>query len=487
MTGYYSSNNTAMPVSSIPWDKYTHIIHFASAPELNSSGNATGRLSMYYLNQGEINQIIAARPPGKKVLVSVKVNDSNFGAFAQSVGPAFIGSFTNDIINLVNLNGYDGVDIDWEHVVDPVAYSNLLSRLRSALPGKVITMTSGDWEGLDTIAGANSSLVDQVNVMCYDMDFPGGGDCNGADCSWYNSPVTQGGDVWRRACDLRVSRVVNAGVPKSKIGVGLPFYGRRRVGVTLPETVGNFPMNILNYRDMVSDSSRWQPGYMRYDAKHKAEYLSIPGYGEFIPFTGPQTLGDYASWAKSQGFGGFMTFTIEREFLGGAAGDGKYPLSTALHNLVFGGSVPAAPTVPQVAVAPLASGGIAQTFQFQATGSTSASTVLQLSVVIDASIGRPNSCWLEYWAPSRTLFLRSDNGSSWSAAQIGAKITLGNSACSISAASATVSTTNNLLSLGFPITFNSSYAGQKSVFAFVADSAGKNSGWVNSTSFSVHQ
>ncbi len=82
ITGYYESNTGILPVSSIPWSKYTHIIHFAAAPALDSYGNFTGRLGMNYLVQSEINQLIASRPPGKKVLVSVKVNDYNFGLSA---------------------------------------------------------------------------------------------------------------------------------------------------------------------------------------------------------------------------------------------------------------------------------------------------------------------------------------------------------------------------------------------------------------------
>jgi len=43
---------------------------------------------------------------------------------------------------------------------------------------------------------------------------------------------------------------------------------------------------------------------------------------------------DIAAWAKSNGFGGFMTFSQHDEYVSKQTGDARYPLSTAL--LQFG-------------------------------------------------------------------------------------------------------------------------------------------------------
>ena len=63
ITGYYAAQNGVQPVSSIPWSKYTHIIHFAAAP------NSDGTVAMHYLIQAEINELISSRPTGKKAIV----------------------------------------------------------------------------------------------------------------------------------------------------------------------------------------------------------------------------------------------------------------------------------------------------------------------------------------------------------------------------------------------------------------------------------
>jgi hypothetical protein len=40
-----SAQNRVLPISNIPWDKYTHIIHFAAAP------NSDGTIALHYLRR----------------------------------------------------------------------------------------------------------------------------------------------------------------------------------------------------------------------------------------------------------------------------------------------------------------------------------------------------------------------------------------------------------------------------------------------------
>src|SRR6266568_4587336 len=148
ITGYYSAGNTALPVSQIPWAKYTHVIHFAASTDGN------GNVIPYYLKQSEINLITQSNPPGTKVLVAIKDNDNNLNYFPQSTSPSLIGAFVNSIVNFVNNNKYDGVDIDWEKNVNATQFDNLLTQLRAAMPNKVITMAGNP--GTAAVAGASN-------------------------------------------------------------------------------------------------------------------------------------------------------------------------------------------------------------------------------------------------------------------------------------------------------------------------------------------
>src|SRR5205807_4357140 len=145
-----------------------------------------------------------------------------------------------------------------------------------------------------------ASSLDQVNVMCYDMDAPGNG------YSWHNDALTQAGNSAVATCDWRVRSFTNAGLANSKITIGIPFYARRWSGVTQPMINGNWSNTTVNFRDLMTDTSRWQSQYMVYDRTYKANYLSIPSMNEFDSYNGPEFINDAVAWQKAQGFGGFM-------------------------------------------------------------------------------------------------------------------------------------------------------------------------------------
>jgi GH18 family chitinase len=191
-------------------------------------------------------------------------------------------------------------------------------------------MAAGNWGGLDTVSGASYSQLDQINLMCYDMDWPAFG------YSFYNDALLQAGNTGVCTCDWRARAFTNIGVAANKIGVGIPFYGRRWPGVTQALVTGNFTTSTVYYRDLATDATRWQPQYQFYDSVYKADYLSIPGLTEFDSYTGTQFIGDAVAWGRAKGFGGFMTFATDHEYLSSQVGDSRYPLSTALCQAVFG-------------------------------------------------------------------------------------------------------------------------------------------------------
>lgn len=326
ITGVYSAGNSVLPISKIPWSKYTHVIHFAAAPGVDAAsgiGNAT--VELHYLTRAEIAQFVGSRPPGKKAIVCIKDNDQHLDAFAQNTAPGMIGAFVRNIAQFVNAGGYDGVDLDWEARVSTRQYSQLLSLLRAAMANKVIMADMGNWGGLESVASASQSVLDQINIGCYDMDAPGNGH------SWYNAPLLQAGNGSAMTCDWRVNAFTQAGVSPARISVGLPFYGRRWHGVTQALVKGKFTASTVFYNQLVTDKTRWLPENQFYDSRYKSNYLSIPSLQEFDSYTGPQAIRDAVFWSKTRGFGGVLAFTLEYEYLPRETGDARYPLSTALH------------------------------------------------------------------------------------------------------------------------------------------------------------
>jgi len=317
ITGVYSAQNGVLPISNIPWSKYTHIIHFAAAP------NSDGTVSMYSLTQSNIDALIASRPAGKKVIVEMADTGCCWSQATNS--PGTIAAYVKNIVTFVNSNGYDGVDLDWEHNINTTQYVDLVTRLRNAMPTKLITMAVN--ADMTAAAAASQSKLDQVNAMCYDMDsWPG-------TASWYNGALNGPSNYW--SCATLTAKLTAAGVAPTKIGIGIPFYGRRWSGCTQVLVSPCTKQGYFAYRDLVADTTRWRSQHRRYDIRYHSNYLSIPSLNEFDSYNGPEFMPDVVAWAKAKGFGGFLTFTIEYEYLSTQTGDAHYPLSTALNKAVF--------------------------------------------------------------------------------------------------------------------------------------------------------
>jgi len=318
MTGFYETGNGVEPVSSIPWWAYTHVVHFAATTD--GQGNVIG----HWADPTEPARFVASRPPGKAALLSIGDDGRNWAAFASSTAPAAIQSFVANIASYLRAYGYDGVDIDWEQDIDPRQYAQLFLSLRAAMPGLIVTTDMNGTGGSLSAAAAAWPYLDQINVMCYDMDAPGNG------FSWYNDALSQAGNSAVTACDARVNQFLMAGVPPAKIGIGVPFYGRRWTGVTRALVNGYFQAWDVPYNWLVTDPSRWQPQYRFYDNTYNAQYLSIAPLNEFDAYTGIEQIRVISAWIRTMGFGGAMTYSLHYEFLANLEGLAQYPLTAAL-------------------------------------------------------------------------------------------------------------------------------------------------------------
>lgn len=335
VNGFYVGNNGVETIPNIPWTKYTAVIHFAAYAGVNGSNVGNGTVNMS--NIPDTAALIAARPAGKKVLLCLKDNDSFHSAFGQSAASGTRATFVTNITSAVVSNGYDGVDLDWEASVNTTDYIALIAALRAAMPTKLITMDVGDFGGLPTVAAGAQANLDEVNIECYDMDGNGSNnsDCGGVNCSWFNDSVLSAGDPFKNTCQQRTGVITTAGVVAAKIGIGIPYYGRRWAAVQQPLVVGSFSTSTFFYRNLVTDATRWQPANQQYNNTYKGQYLSISSLNEFDSYTGTQQIADIVTWAKSQNFGGYFSFTLDYEYLSTQTGDAKYPLSTALYANVF--------------------------------------------------------------------------------------------------------------------------------------------------------
>jgi hypothetical protein len=144
---------------------------------------------------------------------------------------------------------------------------------------------------------------------------------------------------------------------------------------------------------------------------------------------------------------------------------------------------PPAVTFSTVAT-PNSGSGMSQVFTFKVTDPNGYAKVTEIDTFFATLIGGASTCRIQFDAPN-TIYLQNDAATGWSQATLGRNTTLQNSECTVFARSSSVSGSGNVLTLKLAVSFKSSYAGLKSIFAFSADSAGLTSGWLTLGSWMV--
>lgn len=130
------------------------------------------------------------------------------------------------IRSIVDEYGLDGIDVDWEfpgrgdgaltEKEDVANFVKLLSDLRKVLgEDKILTIAcAGSGYGVDY--QAMSQILDQFNIMAYDMGTPPS----------HHSALYKSERVSWLSADQSVTNFLNGRVDPAKIVLGMPFYGR---------------------------------------------------------------------------------------------------------------------------------------------------------------------------------------------------------------------------------------------------------------------
>ncbi len=225
LVGYIPSytNMTAL-ADRTDFTKLTHVnLAFINPTANGAIGNDVGPMCMggpsgANVSKGDIAYVVnKAHAAGVKVLVSMA--GGGLPACAGDWKTLLRDSRTglvNNIVSFVNSSNLDGVDIDIEGelltAIDNAGnYTPFIQALRNALPGKLITAATASYNG-GMIPTSSIQYFDFVNIMSYDAIGPSWG-VAGSEHSSYSmaqSDIT----LW-----------LNRGLPKSKLVLGVPFYG----------------------------------------------------------------------------------------------------------------------------------------------------------------------------------------------------------------------------------------------------------------------
>lgn len=209
VVGYLAYWNFDNAPAKIEWERLTHVNLAFANPDADANFSFEGA------NFAPV--VETAHQHGVEVFVSLAGGyltpewQTNWNNWMQ---PANLPSFVEKIVDFVQMNGFDGVDIDleWQHVND--LYSPFVLTLKSALAAEGLPMTAALPGGYryPQITPQALAAFDWVNLMIYNLTGP-----------WApNNPGQHSPLWWAEDC---LSYWTGQGLPGVRQTLGVPFYG----------------------------------------------------------------------------------------------------------------------------------------------------------------------------------------------------------------------------------------------------------------------
>ena len=225
--------------------------------------------------------------------------------------------FAETALALMQKHGFLGLDVDWEYPgssaggiasskSDKQNFTLLLRELRSGLDAltaqdgktrRLCIAVSGDPAMTSSIeCAAVAALVDQVNVMTYDLQT--------VSVASHHTALYSAGPSYPLCADSAVSAYAKAGIPKAKLMLGAAFYGHVwTTGESEPLFVSAKHTGTLTYKRIreMNLTELW-------DEKARAPFL-MNGQ-KFISFDSVRSIREKGAYVHQNGLMGLMTWEL---------------------------------------------------------------------------------------------------------------------------------------------------------------------------------
>lgn len=340
VSGYYVGYQRGLyPESSIDFSVLTHI--FVGAIEPGANATVETHFFIDNVNGPQMARNISTRAhqAGRKAILMLG-GDGYRDALLAATTPANMPTFVNNLISTMSSLGYDGIDIDWEPITtaDQPIVIDLMRRLRAAQPSIILTIPVAWAPPVNPWYLEVASLVDQMNIMSYGMAANWGGWD-----SWHQAALVGETSTHPTSIDKSVKMYRAVGVPASKLGIGLGFYGSCWRGVNtmgVPLAAGADVVagdNTMSYVNIMS--SYYSAANYRWDATAKAGYLSFsqntgPAQCSMVSYEDPASITEKGAYVKANGLGGAIIWTINQGYFPNAAVGARDPLTKAAYSSI---------------------------------------------------------------------------------------------------------------------------------------------------------
>ncbi len=324
IAGYYASwaAYSDYTPSDIPAGNLTHIL-YAFANISSDYKIAIGDPEVDTTNFAEL-RTLKKNYPNVRTLISVGGWEwsGNFSNMASTA--ARRETFATSAVAFAVKYGFDGIDLDWEYPVsggkssnsaraaDKTNFTALLKLLREKLNAQ--GKTDGKKYLLTIAGGATTSYTKNVQMksvaqyldfsvlMAYDMH------TNWDKYTDHNAPLYTSSDWSPQAkwsADQAVKAWTSAGFPKSKLVLGVPFYGHLYSNVKdgntgLYRTYSGY--KTVSYDQVASQYLTDKAYVRRYGTAGRTPWL-FDG-STFITYEDAQSLKEKAGYVTNQGLGG---------------------------------------------------------------------------------------------------------------------------------------------------------------------------------------
>lgn len=317
-------------LDAVPWDHLTHLCHafVRGTPEgeLVTSANLPSR---------ELTD--RAHRAGVQVLLSIGGARSDGYLNPIAADPDRLARFVSQVVKIVEDNGYDGVDLDWEHPDSESSAQGMIDMVRAlrgalgecqAGTGKRYLFTAavtGEWAYRHIPTEVFRDHFDFLNVMTYDLAG-----------SWsryagHHAPLglsSQAKEVGAKSIETSINHwLVDRGLPPSRLVLGLPAYGRGFRGIPhpyAPITKDPDKHTEYGYSELAKKIAQ---GWTVQRLDNGEPWLVSPDRSEFIGFDDPDSIRQKTIWALGKGLRGVFFWQVLADRLP----DGSHPLIESAH------------------------------------------------------------------------------------------------------------------------------------------------------------